>query len=353
MPLHLIKNASLVKKYSPAEISAEENGLFEAITQSESEKILIDLYSLSAEDYAAVIGEVTRASVEGEKTVFVVPSAFFKENIEGREELDTYLSGKLEPRPTPSINLTPRKPSLIERIRLLLEEKRTKNTDNRHKPKGSGGGAEYCDEDFLDDCWYEPSQAGEKAEREAVNGSRMLCVKVCDDFGETEEYLDYLSDAASTVNEIDTDRQQIELIPQKEVTREEIKDKLSSPDELDQLLRRLDAPFSRTVMHLIDCSGMTDSDCYKRANVSRQTWHKIVNDKNYRPSRTTVISFAIALELSANDTQRLLATVGYTLSRSSKFDIVVMYCIENRIYDIIAVNELLYSYDLPTLGTIE
>ena len=283
-----------------------------------------------------------------------MPSAFFKENIKVKDELDTYLSGKLEPRPTPSVNLTPRKPSLIERIRLLLEEKRTKNTDNRHKPKGSGGGSGYCDdydEDSLDGC-YEPSQAGEKAEREAVNESRRY-VEVCDDFGETDEYLDYLSDASSTVNEIDTDRQQIELIPQKEVTREEIKDKLSSPDELDQLLRRLDAPFSRTVMHLIDCSGMTDSDCYKRANVSRQTWHKIVNDKNYRPSRTTVISFAIALELSANDTQRLLATVGYTLSRSSKFDVVVMYCIENRIYDIIAVNELLYSYDLPTLGTIE
>ena len=46
---------------------------------------------------------------------------------------------------------------------------------------------------------------------------------------------------------------------------------------------------------------MKDVDCYKRANVSKQTWYKILNEKDYRPSKNTIIAFAIALELTLDE----------------------------------------------------
>ena len=95
---------------------------------------------------------------------------------------------------------------------------------------------------------------------------------------------------------------------------------------------------------------MTDVECYKKANVSKQTWHKIMNEKNYRPSKNTVISFAIALKLSLEETKRLLATVGFTLSRSSKFDVIIEYFILTKQYDIFLINETLFEFDQVCLG---
>jgi DNA-binding XRE family transcriptional regulator len=95
---------------------------------------------------------------------------------------------------------------------------------------------------------------------------------------------------------------------------------------------------------------MDDVECYKKANVSRQTWHKILNDENYKPNKKTAISFAIALELNLKETQKLLETAGFILSKSSKFDIIIMYCIVKGIYDVTEIDSILFQYDQETLG---
>ncbi len=94
-------------------------------------------------------------------------------------------------------------------------------------------------------------------------------------------------------------------------------------------------------------------ECYKRANVSRQTWYKIVNDRNYMPNKNTIISFAIALQLDIRDTQKLLATAGFILSKSSLFDVIIMYCIVNKIYDVFDIDSILFKYEQPTLFSKE
>ena len=119
---------------------------------------------------------------------------------------------------------------------------------------------------------------------------------------------------------------------------------------LIEMLSRLDDGFSVTLLKLIDLKGMTDVECYKRANVSKQTWYKIMNEKNYRPSKVTVISFAIALRLTLKETNDLLATVGLTLSKSSKFDIIIEYFLINGIYDVFTINETLFKFDQVCLG---
>lgn len=119
---------------------------------------------------------------------------------------------------------------------------------------------------------------------------------------------------------------------------------------LADMLSNMDDNFAVTLLKLIDIKGMTDVECYKKANVSKQTWHKIMNEKNYRPSKNTVISFAIALKLTLEETNSLLATVGFTLSNSSKFDVIIEYFILTRQYDIFLINETLFEFDQVCLG---
>jgi len=120
---------------------------------------------------------------------------------------------------------------------------------------------------------------------------------------------------------------------------------------LESMLRQLDEGFSTTLLRLIDEKGMTDVQCYKRANVSRKLFSKIRSDPRYKPSKTTAVAFALALELTLPEAQSLLARAGFTLSRSSLADVIVEYCIRRKQYDVLAVNELLFSYDQPLLGS--
>ena len=119
---------------------------------------------------------------------------------------------------------------------------------------------------------------------------------------------------------------------------------------LDDMLERIDDPFSVTLLKLIDAKKMSDVECYKRSNVSKKTFWKIVNQKDYRPSKATVLSFAIGLSLSLSETEHLLSTVGFAFSGSSKFDIIVKYFITNAKYDIFEINEALFKFDQPLLG---
>lgn len=121
--------------------------------------------------------------------------------------------------------------------------------------------------------------------------------------------------------------------------------------ELEKLLVHLDASFSQAVLLLIDERGMTDAQVYKRANLSRQLFSKLRRDDGYRPAKPTAVALAIALELDMDQTRELLQRAGYALSPSSAFDVIVRYYIERGVYDIMAINQMLFAFDQPLLGT--
>ena len=119
---------------------------------------------------------------------------------------------------------------------------------------------------------------------------------------------------------------------------------------LDDLVGNLDEPFSTTLLRLIDSTGRKDAEIYRRANIDRRLFSKIRSNENYTPSKPTVLAFAIALELTLEQTDDLLERAGFALSNSRKFDVIVEFFIQNRKYDIFEINQVLFSYDQPLLG---
>lgn len=120
--------------------------------------------------------------------------------------------------------------------------------------------------------------------------------------------------------------------------------------DIDSLLQELDAGFSETLLRLIDRSGKEDSEIYKKANIDRRLFSKIRGNPGYKPSKTTVLAFAFALELSLEETRDFLARAGFALSHSSKFDVIVEYFLANRLYDVLQLNEVLFHFDQPLIG---
>lgn len=119
---------------------------------------------------------------------------------------------------------------------------------------------------------------------------------------------------------------------------------------LEDYMKQMDRSFQEMLFALIDESGMSDVECYKKANVDKRTFSKIKSKKDYKPSKQTAIAFAISLQLDMDETQELLATAGFTLSRSKTFDKIIRFFIHNKNYNIFEINEALFEFDQQLLG---
>lgn len=121
--------------------------------------------------------------------------------------------------------------------------------------------------------------------------------------------------------------------------------------DLGEFLKQHESTFSEFLLDLLKERDGKDSEVYKRAEISKQLFSKIMSNKDYKPTKDTAIQLAIGLKLDLNQTQKLLKKAGYALTRSSKADLVVEYCIKNKIYSVTFINEALSDCGLPLLKT--
>lgn len=120
---------------------------------------------------------------------------------------------------------------------------------------------------------------------------------------------------------------------------------------LHDYIKAMDKSFANKLFDLIDKRGITDIECYKKANVDKKTFSKIkCNPETYKPSKQTAVAFAIALKLNLDETQDLLASAGLTLSHSFTFDKIIRFFIEKGIYNVFEINEALFAFDQVLLG---
>ena len=187
------------------------------------------------------------------------------------------------------------------------------------------GVASYIDEHFVDEC--EKTAYTENLRR--VRRSRRPAKEmICEDCAGIEP--EFLSNAMAPMA----------------APMESIKE-LSLVDSL----KAADAGFSETLLKMIDATGKKDSEIYKKACISKQHFSKIRNNPNYQPTKQTAIAFALALELDLEQTLDLIGRAGFTLSKSSKFDLIIRYFIEHKEYNVVAINVALYEFDQSLLGS--
>ena len=119
---------------------------------------------------------------------------------------------------------------------------------------------------------------------------------------------------------------------------------------LDELMAHVSETWQESLFRMIDEKGYTDVEVYKRANIDRKLFSKIRSNVDYQPKKITAVAFALALQLSLDETKDMLGRAGYALSPSSRFDLIIEYFIGQEVYDTYTINLALFKHDQPLLG---
>ncbi|MFA6942033.1 MAG: hypothetical protein WCQ54_13820 [Clostridiaceae bacterium] len=99
--------------------------------------------------------------------------------------------------------------------------------------------------------------------------------------------------------------------------------------ELDEKLNEIGSEeFNKVLLALIIDRGYENTYVYKRANISKQEFHKIVTGKNngkkYIPSKEIIFRICIVLRLTYDEMDNLFRVARYALDDNNKTDLIMI-----------------------------
>lgn len=144
-------------------------------------------------------------------------------------------------------------------------------------------------------------------------------------------------------------------VSKKKKAKEPLFDMVFSPKEVSykpSIIKKieLEESFHDKFMRYLIESNKDNVEIYKKAGVSRQVFSKIISDKNMIPTKLTLVSLCIGLELPFKDVSELMMSAGYSLSRSIVFDAIIVKFIKAGIFDFDLINSELNEYGCQLLG---
>ena len=95
---------------------------------------------------------------------------------------------------------------------------------------------------------------------------------------------------------------------------------------------------------------ITTAMIYQRSFVDRKLISKIISSNDYHPSKQTVFALCIALRLNLKESTEFLSLAGYTFNHHKKYDLIIKFLLDDQIYEIDTVNEILFHFNEPCFG---
>ncbi len=118
---------------------------------------------------------------------------------------------------------------------------------------------------------------------------------------------------------------------------------------LDRVLQKKEPTFAEYLLQLIKEKHLAPQDVYKKAGITKALFSKIKNNKDYQPSKDTVIAFIFALQLDAQTADDLLGRAGYAFSQTKVRDLIIQFYVQEGVLDIDQLNVDLYDHGLKPL----
>ena len=120
--------------------------------------------------------------------------------------------------------------------------------------------------------------------------------------------------------------------------------------KIEKIIEQHEKNFSEYLLEFIREKNMSEVEVYKKAHLDRRLFSKLRREKNYKPSKETILAISFGMELKLSEVEELLKHGGYALSLENKFDLIIRYFFENEIYDLFLVNEVLDYYEFKPIS---
>ena len=124
----------------------------------------------------------------------------------------------------------------------------------------------------------------------------------------------------------------------------EIKEPVPNYGSINNFITQQDDILQEKIRKTILSKKLDEVEIYKKADLDRKLFSKIRTQPEYHPNKNTILKLCLAMNLSTDETEDLLKTAGFSLSKSLRSDLILRYCFTHRIFDVITVNQILDHY---------